>query len=273
MHAVAGDDGRLYSDVKLYVLSQGQKGYSLVKKQRATRRQLLGIWDKYGYIHVARVDSMPAQLLTVDTCPDCTDMGSIDLQDGIQLAVVVHQPMTFMDLLQSKVTETTDQVSHAAAPESSWETRSSQCLALCNSCTIKCSVCSYMLMQVKELRGVKDHMVDEQENAAAAWCREQVKEEPGARTRHRLLRMRSTLDPRHVRLQALVMSCQTSPLCDSLHVTACAGAQIFCIKEVAKAVELDGAAYSDVSVVIVERKQTFRYSDVEDYVAKLEKLK
>ena len=69
------------------------------------------------------------------------------------------------------------------------------------------------------------------------------------------------------------MSCQTSPLCDSLHITACAVAQIFCIKEVAKAVELDGAAYSDVSVVIVERKQTFRYSDVEDYVAKLEKLK
>ena len=37
--------------------------------------------------------------------------------------------------------------------------------------------------------------------------------------------------------------------------------------------ELDGAAYSDVSVGIVERKQTFRYSDLEDYVTKLEKLK
>ena len=185
MHAVAGDDGRLYSDVKLYVLSQGQKGYSSLKKQRTTRKQLQGIWEKFGYILAARVDTKPAQLLTIDTCPDCTDMGSIDLQDGIQLAVVVHQPLTFMDLLQNKVTETTDLVSHAAAPESSWETRSSQCLALCNSCTIKCSVCSYMLMQVKELRGFKDHMVDEQENAAAAWVLEQIKAEPGARTRHR----------------------------------------------------------------------------------------
>lgn len=52
-----------------------------------------------------------------------------------------------------------------------------------------------------------------------------------------------------------------------------AGAEIYCIKKVAKTVELDGAATSDASAIIVERKQTFRYRDVEEFVTKIEKLK
>jgi hypothetical protein len=59
----------------------------------------------------------------------------------------------------------------------------------------------------------------------------------------------------------------------SHHVTVCSGARVFCIKEVAKAVELDGAAYSDVSAIVVECKQTLRYSDLESFVVKLTKLK
>lgn len=60
---------------------------------------------------------------------------------------------------------------------------------------------------------------------------------------------------------------------DCRHVTVCSGARVFCIKEVAKAVELDGAACSDVSAIVVERKQTFRYTDLVNFVAKLAKLK
>ena len=96
VHVVAGDAGRLYSEVTLYVLSQGQQRYITLKQPRTTRKQLHGIWDKGGCIYVARVDTKPAQLLIIDTCQDFTDIGSIDLEDGIELAVVVHQPLTFM---------------------------------------------------------------------------------------------------------------------------------------------------------------------------------
>lgn len=37
--------------------------------------------------------------------------------------------------------------------------------------------------------------------------------------------------------------------------------------------ELDGAACSDVSAAIVERKQIFKYSDLEEYITKLERLR
>lgn len=108
----------MYTEVTLYVLSQGQKGYSTLKKKRTTRKQLQAMWDKYGYDLAVPVDSKPKELLTIDTAPDCTDMGSIDLRDGIHLAVVMHQPMTYMDMLHDKVEENGHSVGQATASES-----------------------------------------------------------------------------------------------------------------------------------------------------------
>ena len=61
----------------------------------------------------------------------------------------------------------------------------------------------------------------------------------------------------------------------------CAGAQLFCFKKLSQklrngldiAVELDGAAVSDSSCIIVERKQQFRHMEVFDLIEKIKALK
>jgi len=87
-----------------------------------------------------------------------------------------------------------------------------------------------------ELGGFKDNLVAEQENVAAAWALEQIKHEPGAK--------------------------------------------LFCFKQVSwgtrgvqVAVELDGAAYSDSSFIVVERKQELTYEYAEQFCYKLDKLR
>lgn len=59
-----------------------------------------------------------------------------------------------------------------------------------------------------------------------------------------------------------------------------AGAKLFCFKKlsykkggISLEVELDGVAYCDTSVLVVERKQQFRYEDAVDFTMKLSNLK
>lgn len=111
MCAAAGDAGEVYKNITLYVLNQGQQGYDKLQKLKTTRNQLQKMWDKYSYDLVTRVISQPTQLLTPATCPEATDMGSVELEDGAHLALVLHQPLNYMDKLVDTVGKDTEKVS------------------------------------------------------------------------------------------------------------------------------------------------------------------
>lgn len=190
---------QVYNNITLYVLSQGQQGYVKMENKKATRNSLQNLWDKFSYVLVARVERQPAQLLTLATCPHATDMGSVELEDGARLALVLHQPLNFMGQLVDTINKNVE--------------------------------------KGDELEGFKNNILFEQENVAAAWALKMMEKEPGA--------------------------------------------QIFCIKKLSQkrdngvviAVELDGAACSDMSCNIVERKQEFRHKDVLGLITKIKALK
>lgn len=111
VRAAAGDAGQVYTNITLYVLSQGMQGYAKLHKMKATRNQLQKMWENFAYNLVTRVQSQPAQLLTPATCPDAIDMDSVELEDGAQLALVLHQPLTFMGQLVDAISKNTEKVS------------------------------------------------------------------------------------------------------------------------------------------------------------------
>ena len=111
VRAAAGDAGQVYNNITLYVLSQGMHGYNKLEKQKTTRNQLQKMWEKYSYDLVTRVESQPTQLLTPETCPTATDMGSVELEDGAHLALVLHQPLNFLGPLVDTINRNTEKVS------------------------------------------------------------------------------------------------------------------------------------------------------------------
>jgi hypothetical protein len=106
---------RVCNNITLYTPVVDTGAYFKRRMKRGTHKQLTDKLAASGYDTVAEVDGAPAHLLQLSSCPDAKDIGEVELQDGIQLAVVVTAPLGPFDQLARGIKAAQAQVRAADA--------------------------------------------------------------------------------------------------------------------------------------------------------------
>ena len=91
----------LYNNITVYIPKAGTDRYVVRHKKHATLKQLASRLTAKGFELVMKVESAPAELLT---CSDeAQDIDEVELEDGMQLAVVVDAPFLPYDETSKRI--------------------------------------------------------------------------------------------------------------------------------------------------------------------------
>ena len=201
-----------------------------------------------GFDSVVPVASAPERILWAANCPDTQDIAEVDLRDGIQLAVVLDSEMTPMGKVAQRLQAVETSVSLYLLG-----------LILLNF-LVSCSHFAHCLLQTSTLNGWQRGRVNADEEKCAEWAVSYLKD-----------RKESGQSPNSPQINIQYMNLYM------LMYLLLQGVQRFCFKRLSKEhifdIEIDGMAYSDVSVVLVERKPCITMENIFDLEKKRKALR
>ena len=93
----------LYNNITLYTPIAGTDRYLARRKKRTSLDQLASLLAAKGLDTVVRVEAAPAELLRLSSCSDEAQyIDDVELEDGMQLAVVVEDGSPYDELSKAR---------------------------------------------------------------------------------------------------------------------------------------------------------------------------